>query len=185
MRQKIKDENLSHEEDSHASIAAYFLPESKLPEDRVNKYEFNPFTRKFKVDQLNAKDEEGFVLDDSARIQALCRKLDFTTVVPNWPYVEEIYKKLAAYVPIQPITAEEMPPLEQIKPILAQVWAQVGDQVGDQVWICAHYAIKTFMGLDYDHPAFDLIRLGIMAINVLGKFKVFGKAGKFLGEFDE
>ena len=77
-----------------------------------------------------------------------------------------------------------------------QVWDQVWDQVRDQVWdqvrdqvraqarVCAYYAIKLFMGLPYEHPAFDLIRLGIMVVNVLGKYKVFGKNGKYLGEFE-
>ena len=72
--------------------------------------------------------------------------------------------------------------------VRAQVGAQVGDQVGDQVraqvWVCAYQVIKDFFRLDYDHPAFDLIRLGIMVVNVLGKVKVFGKNGKFLGEFE-
>ena len=80
-----------------------------------------------------------------------------------------------------------------------QVWAQVGGQVGDQVrdqvgdqvrdqvwgqiWVCAYYAIKLFMNLQYEHPAFDLIRLGIMVVKVQDKYKVFGKNGKYLGEF--
>jgi len=68
-----------------------------------------------------------------------------------------------------------------------QVWAQVRDQVRDQVWaqvrVCAYKAVADFLNLDYDHPAFALVRLGIMVVNVLGKFKVFGKGGKFLGEF--
>ena len=75
--------------------------------------------------------------------------------------------------------------------VWAQVWDQVGDQVGDQVWdqvwdqvrVCAYHAIKEFFNLDYDHPAFNLIRLGIMVVRVKGIFKVFGKNGKYLGEF--
>jgi len=67
----------------------------------------------------------------------------------------------------------------------AQVRDQVWAQVRDQVMVCACYAVKEFFNLDYDHPAFDLIRLGIMVVSVMGKFKVFGKNGKFLGEFDQ
>ena len=78
----------------------------------------------------------------------------------------------------------------------AQVWAQVGDQVGtqvrtqvrDQVWdqvgMIAYYAVKLFMQLDYEHPAFDLIRMGVMVIKVKNKLKVFGKNGKYLGGID-
>ena len=76
------------------------------------------------------------------------------------------------------------------------VWNQVGDQVRNQVrnqvwnqvWnqigVCAYHAIAEFFDLDYDHPAFELIRLGIMVVNVLGKFKVFGNGGKYLGEVE-
>jgi hypothetical protein len=39
-------------------------------------------------------------------------------------------------------------------------------------------------GKGYEHPVFDLIRLGVLVVNVFGKFKVFGKGTKFLGEFE-
>ena len=65
-----------------------------------------------------------------------------------------------------------------------QVWEQVWEQVWDQVYICAYHAVAEFMKLKYNHPAFDLVRLGVMVIAVANKYKVFGKAGKFLGEYD-
>ena len=68
-----------------------------------------------------------------------------------------------------------------------QVGAQVGDQVmaqvGAQVRVCAYKAVADFFGLEYDHPAFELVRMGIIVAKVLKKFKVFGKSGKYLGEF--
>jgi hypothetical protein len=122
-----------------------------------------------------------------------------------FPALKDIKESLRNYQPINPITAEEMPPKKMIKKVCAQVWdqvwaqvmdqvgAQVGDQVGDQVrdqvWdqvrVFAYYAIKLFLDLPYEHPAFDLVRLGIIVVTVDGKVKVFGKDGKFLGEFDE
>jgi hypothetical protein len=78
-----------------------------------------------------------------------------------------------------------------------QVWAQVREQVGyqvrdlvwaqvwEQAYVAAYFAEKEFLKLDYEHPAFDLIRLGVFVIEVSGKLKVFGKNGKFLGEFKE
>jgi len=68
--------------------------------------------------------------------------------------------------------------------VWAQVGAQVGDQVRDQVWVCSYKTIADFFNIDYDHPAFELVRLGIMVVNILGKFKIFGKGGKYLGEVD-
>ena len=66
-----------------------------------------------------------------------------------FPKIKEITDKLKTYKPINPITAEEMPPKTKIKKIMdqvraqvraqvgaqvrAQVWDQVGDQVRDQV----------------------------------------------------
>jgi hypothetical protein len=69
--------------------------------------------------------------------------------------------------------------------VRAQVWDQVWAQVRAQEYICGYYAVKEFMNLDYDHPAFEFIRMGVMVVSVNGKLKVFGKDGKFLGEFDD
>ena len=49
--------------DSHSSICSYF----NLNVDKVNKYEYYPFAEKFKVDQLNIK-------DDSKKAEARIRK---------------------------------------------------------------------------------------------------------------
>jgi hypothetical protein len=207
LRQQIIDGKLNYVVDSHASIAEFFKPETKLTEDMVNKYEYNPITTKFIIDGLYAKN------NDAERIEAFCRQLDFNDVVPNWAYLKDILERLQVYKPINPIIATTMPSKSRIKKIMAQVgdqvraqvrdqvwaqvgdqvrdqvWAQVGDQVGDQVWaqvgVIAYYAIKLFMNIPYEHPAFDLIRLGIMVIGVAGKYQVFGEKGKFLGEIDK
>jgi hypothetical protein len=65
------------------------------------------------------------------------------------------------------------------------VGASVWDSVWEQSYIAGYLAIIEFMHLDYEHPAFDLIRMGVVVAIVDGKVKVFGKKGKFLGEFDE
>jgi hypothetical protein len=227
LRQQIIDGKLNYVVDSHASIAEFFKPETKLTEDMVNKYEYNPITTKFIIDGLYAKN------NDAERIEAFCRQLDFNDVVPNWAYLKDILERLQVYKPINPIIATTMPSKSRIKKIMAQVgdqvraqvrdqvwaqvrdqvWAQVGDQVWAQVWaqvrdqvwaqvgdqvraqvrdqvwaqvgVIAYYAIKLFMNIPYEHPAFDLIRLGIMVIGVAGKYQVFGEKGKFLGEIDK
>ena len=113
-----------------------------------------------------------------------------------FPQLLKVQTRLKQYKPINPITATKMPHRGKIKAILskvrdqvrdqvgAQVWDQVGDQVGDQVRVISYYAVKLFLKLDYEHPAFDLIRLGIIAVKVANKFKIFGKKGKYLGEID-
>ena len=56
--------------DSHTSICAKF----GLSDDRVNKYEFNPLTNEFTVDQINIK-------DDRKSAQKWVKKLDFKTII--------------------------------------------------------------------------------------------------------
>ena len=68
----------------------------------------------------------------------------------------------------------------------ASVWASGGDSVGASVWdqnyICGYYAIKEFFNLDYDHPAFEFVRMGIIIVEVKKTLKVYGKNGKHLGD---
>ena len=66
-----------------------------------------------------------------------------------------------------------------------QVRAQVRAQVGDQVWATSYWAIKMTFGLPIKHWFFDFLKLGVMVVFVQGKVKVFGKNGKYLGEYDE
>ena len=225
IRQEIREKKLDLLEDSHASIAKYF----KVKEDVLNKYEYDPIVKEFKVDQINARDGENFPFDDRENAEAWVKKLDFKTVVPNWEYVEDILKRLKTYKPVNPITATKMPDkkalIKNLQAVWDSVWASVWDSmwssvrdsvgasvwdsvrdsvrdsvwdsvrasvrasVGDSVWeqsyIAGYLAVKEFMHLDYEHPSFDLIRMGVIVVIVDGKVKVFGNKGKFLGEFDE
>ena len=58
-----------YEFDSHTSICDYF----DINEDKCNKYEYSPFTKKFVVDTLNNK-------NDSAHVEKQVRNLDFTDI---------------------------------------------------------------------------------------------------------
>ena len=110
--------------------------------------------------------------------------------VPDlFPHIKDFEARLKVYKAINPITATKIPPIDEIKKIMAQVRAQVWDQVraqvGAQCYICGYNAIVDFLKLNFNHPSFDLIRLGILVVKVKKVFKVFGKNGVFLGEFDE
>ena len=67
--------------------------------------------------------------------------------------------------------------------------ASVGDSVWDSVraqsYIAGYKAIVDFFDLDFQHPAFDLINLGIIVVRLNKKFMVYGKDGKFLGEIED
>ena len=97
-----------------------------------------------------------------------------------------------------PYQATKLPSLKTIKSkfpkkIWDQVRDQVGDQVGDQVWnqvwnqehATSYWAIKVVLGLPIKHWFFDFLKLGIMVVFVQGEMKVFGKKGKFLGEYKQ
>ena len=101
-----------------------------------------------------------------------------------------------------PYQAEKLPNLKTIKKAMPkkvgdQVWDQVGDQVraqvGDQVWdqvgdqvrAVSYWGIKIALSLPIKHWFFDWLKLGIIVVFVQGKVKVFGKKGKYLGEYDK
>ena len=67
--------------DSHSSIVEFYKRKGKLAlkpdtEDKLNKYEYNPITGKFRIDQINTR-------DDSKSVERQCRKLDFKTIIPE------------------------------------------------------------------------------------------------------
>ena len=71
-RKEFMKENLNnYSHDSHSSICAFF----NLNEDKMNKYEYNPLTNQFKIDQINN------VKDDSILIENQMKDLDFKTIV--------------------------------------------------------------------------------------------------------
>jgi len=72
IRQELKENNpKNYEWDSHTSIADYF----KLNEDKCNKYEYCPFTKKFTTDKINNKE------DDSEAVAEWCKTQDWGGLV--------------------------------------------------------------------------------------------------------
>ena len=59
--------------------------------------------------------------------------------------------------------------------------ASMRDSVRAQIYIMSYFAVKEFLNLEYEHPVFDLIRMGVIVVEVNNKFMVFGKEGKYLG----
>jgi hypothetical protein len=116
IRKQIISGELKYETDSHSSIADYFGFKGER-EDVLNKYEYNPLTKEFKVDQLNTT-------DDSKIIKDFCLNLDFKTIVP-----ELIIKPIIH--PIKDIKTENI----SKKDIFSlKEWASVRDSVVDSVW---------------------------------------------------
>jgi hypothetical protein len=121
-RKEILAGKLNYEADSHTSIADYYGYKGAM-EDKLNKYEYNPLTKIFRIDQLNTK-------DDSKNVERFCKKLDFATVVPELifkPIINPLKKKGAE------VTAREIRLLKKWDSVGDSVWDSVGDSVWDSV----------------------------------------------------
>jgi hypothetical protein len=68
--------------------------------------------------------------------------------------------------------------------VWGSVWDSVRASVGNYSYLCGYLAIKEFFNLDYEHPVFDLIRMGVIVVKVRDKYMVFGKDGVHLGDID-
>ena len=126
---KKKVNGVSYEStDSHTSIADYFGHKG-LDEDKLNKYEYNVWTKKIEIDHLGAK-------DDSKAIKDFCDNLDWTTIVPE--------------LKIKPIVN----PFKDIKTLevtkadikLLKEWASVGVSVGASVWDSVGASVRDSVG---------------------------------------
>lgn len=73
LRQSTKRGPVNSGPDSYASIAKQF----KLPEDKLNKYEYNPLTKIFTVNQINCS------VDDRLQAEDWVKSLDFKTIVES------------------------------------------------------------------------------------------------------
>ncbi len=119
LRTELKGSNLNF--DSHSSICKHF----ELKEDNCNKYEYNPLTQEFTVDQVNNKK------DDRVLAEKWVRKLDFKTVVK-----ELVIKPIVHPFQIDPpeITEVHIELLKKWASVRDSVWDSVRDSVWDSVW---------------------------------------------------
>jgi len=98
--------------DSHTGIAKEF---NKI-EDKLNKFEYNPLTKEFMVDQINC-------VDNRIQAEAWVKKLDFGLIVPQL-----IIKPIVNPLLLSKVTKVTK---EQIK--LLKNWDSVRDSIRDSV----------------------------------------------------
>jgi len=118
--------------DSHTSIADYFGFEG-IKEDTLNKYEYNPLTKEFVINQLNNR-------DDSVEVKKFCQDLDFKTIVPELiihPVINPFKDKNKTHVYKSDI--ELLKKWASVRAsvktsVRDSVWASVGASVWDPVW---------------------------------------------------
>ena len=116
--------------DSHSTLAKVF----GLKEDICNKYEYNPLTKSFEIDQINSE------INDSVTAENWVNQLDFSKVVEPL-----IIKPI-----INPLELPEVKTVseEQIK--LLRVWASVRASVrasvGASVWASVWDSVRASVG---------------------------------------
>jgi len=147
LRKKCMSGELHYEPDSHTSIAEHFGFKGKR-EDGLNKYEYNPLTKKFTIDQLNAKNH------DDKEAEKWVRGLDFATIVPQL-VIKDIVHPFTIH---NDVTQEDIDNLKEWASVGASVsasvmasvwdlvWASVGDSVcasaGDSVWASVGASVR-------------------------------------------
>ena len=116
--------------DSHSHICKEF----NLCEDVCNKYEFNPLTKRFVIDQINSD------RDDSEVAEKWVKRLDFKTVVE--PLIVKPIVKPFELPAVERVTDEQIDWLKSwasvwgaaLGPTWAPTWDSVWESVLDSVW---------------------------------------------------
>jgi hypothetical protein len=137
--------------DSHSIICKHF----KLKEDVCNKYEFNPLTKEFVVDQINAP------VDDRIQVEEWVNNLDFKKVIEPL-IVKPIVNPLKLKMVKKP-TKAQIKLLEEWDSVMdsvwdsvgASVWASVRDSVRDSVWAY----VSSFFDIKYNYDYSSCVKL--------------------------
>ena len=129
--------------DSHSHICSHF----KLNEDVCNKYEFNPLTKMFTVDQINSK------RDDSEAAEKWANRLDFKVIVE--PLIVKPIVNPFGLPKVEKPTDEQIGWLKDWASVVSSVWASVGDSVGDSVG--AYFS--SFFDVEYKFDYSSAIKL--------------------------
>src|SRR4030065_560767 len=124
--------------DSHSSIAKLHGYKGKA-EDKLNKYEYNPLTKVFTVDQINNE------IDDSAEVEAYCRRLDFKKIVEPL-IIKPIIHPFRDVKPPEVITAEHLELLRQWISVWTSVGNSVRNSVRDSVWASVGNSVGNSVG---------------------------------------
>ena len=184
LRKKCLSGELKFNPDSHTQIADYYGYKG-AKEDTLNKYEYNPITQAFKVDQINNN------VDDSVKIEKALKKLDFKTIVPELilhPIVHPFELNKTK------VTKKDIELLKQGASVWASVGACVGASVGDSVWasvgayISSYFDLQEWKYVSHEkgknpyQPCIDLWNKGLVPSFDGNVWRLHGKEGKILWE---
>jgi hypothetical protein len=135
--------------DSHSHICSHF----KLNEDVCNKYEYNPLTKMFTVDQINSE------RDDSEAAEKWANRLNFKEIVEpltikpivnplDLPKVEQVTDEQIGWLKdwssvwdsVRASVRASVGASVRVS-VRASVWYLVGDSVMDSVWDLVWYLV--------------------------------------------
>ena len=169
LRKKVLSGELkNYEPDSHTSIADYFGYKAEK-EDVLNKYEYDPITKIFTIDQQNAKEK------DHEEIHEWLQKADWKNIVEPL-----IIKPIINPFKDRNITEATPEDIELLKK-----WASVRDSVWDSVWASVRAYISSFFSIDYKYDFSSCVELWEKGIvpSFDGKvWRLHGKDGKIIWE---
>ena len=117
--------------DSHSHICSHF----NLNEDVCNKYEYNPLTKMFTVDQINSN------RDDSEAAEKWANRQDFKEIVE--PLIIKPIVKPFELPKVEQVTDEQIGWLKE--------WASVWDSVGSSVWASVGAYFSSFFAINYKY----------------------------------
>jgi hypothetical protein len=175
----IKKKSKYQDTDSHTSIADHFGHKG-ADEDKLNKYEYNVWTKHLGVDHLGAK-------DDSKQIKDFCDNLDFSKIVPELK-IKPIINPFNDIQTLE-VTKEDIKLLKKWDSVRDSVRASVWDSVWDSVWnsvwasVGASFGayIATFVETKYKHDLSSAQKLwarGLVASFDGENWRLHGKGGK-------
>ena len=133
--------------DSHSHICAHF----KLDEDTCNKFEFNPLTGVFEIDQINSK------RDDSEAAEKWANRLDFKTVIE--PLVIKPIVNPFELPEVTAVTAEHLQWLSEWASVRTSVRASIWDSVWASVGASVGAYMSTFFSVEYQHNYSSAVKL--------------------------
>ena len=177
LRKKCLSGEIKYSPDSHTSIADYFGYKGAM-EDNLNKYEYNPLTKVFTIDQINTK-------DDSKRVKRICEGLDFKKIVPQLiikqiihPFKNKNRKR---------VTKKDLELLRKWASVWYSVEASVRYSVGASVWYSVGASVEayasSFFNIEYKEgenpflPAIDLWEKGLVPSFDREKWRLHGANG--------
>ena len=181
LRKKVLSGELkNYEPDSHTSIADYFGYKAEK-EDVLNKYEYNPLTKVFTIDQQNAKRK------DRIKIHKWLEKVDWKTIAE--PLIIKPIINPFKDRNITEATPEDIELVKKWASIRASVWDSVRDSVrasvGASVWASAWAYISSYFSINYKYDFSSCIQLWEKGIvpSFDGKiWRLHGKDGKIIWE---